>query len=107
MVLNRTLYSVEVSETDRNREYWATRTGITAETIAAIRSADLVVVPWENFREGQSSLFPQGSARHIKVLQQALPERKIAIAVEPIAYQEIALHAREWRWPRTTTTIRS
>jgi hypothetical protein len=102
--LKRTLFRVEVSETDRGRDYWATRPWSDEESSAAVRSADLVVAPWENFREEGSALFPQGSGDIYRDLRVDLPQVSIAVAISQSKYQEIALHAHEFRIPTLLVT---
>jgi hypothetical protein len=102
--LNRTLLSLSVTETDRGRDYWASRPGLSAETAAAIRAAEFLIVPWENFRPGSPALFPQGTTDFIQVLKDG-DLREIALAVDPSTYSEIALHADEWRLPTVFCSV--
>jgi hypothetical protein len=96
--LNRTLLSLSVTETDRGKEYWASRPGLSPKTAAEIRAADFLIVPWEDFRPGSPALFPQGTTDFIQVLREG-GLREIGLAVDPSTYSEIALHADEWRLP--------
>jgi hypothetical protein len=96
--LNRTLLSLNVSESEKGREYWASRSWLSVETAGKIRSADVLVVPWEDFRPECPALFPQGTTDFIAVLK-AGDLGAVEIAVDQENYAEIALHADEWRLP--------
>lgn len=98
MSLNRTFFRVEVTETDRDRNFWAAREGVSAETIAAIRDADIVVVPWDD--RGKKGLsFPVGTSGFYRTLVDRFKEGTVALAVDRIEYAELSLHANETRWP--------
>jgi hypothetical protein len=102
--LSRTLFRVEVSETSRGRDYWATRPWCHGAAGDAVRSADLVIVPWENFREKNEALFPQGAGDICRDLKADLEDAHITIAVDKEKYKEIALHAHEFRIPTLLVT---
>jgi hypothetical protein len=97
MTLNRKLLHIEVSETEKGRGYWATRSWLTGGD--DVRAADIVVVPWENFRENKPALFPHGTSDFYRELLESSSGRHIAVAVDQAAYEEIALHANEMRLP--------
>jgi hypothetical protein len=97
MTLNRTLLHIEVTETEKGRGYWATRPWLTSGD--DVRAAEIVVVPWEDFRENKPALFPHGTSDFYPELLAASSERGLAIAVDQTAYEEIALHANEMRLP--------
>jgi len=102
--MNNTLFSVDVSETDKDREYWATRSWISGEASRKVRAADLLVVPWEDFREGHAAQFPQGTTDFLRSLARLLPEQATTIAVNKELFEEIALHGRQTRWPTIMVT---
>jgi hypothetical protein len=89
--LNRTFLNLEVSETDKDRAYWTSRPWL-SEAEAA-RAADVMLVPWENFRENKPALFPQGTGDLFRELSKVLADRNIEIAIDQANYEEIALHA--------------
>ncbi len=95
--LNRKLFQLEVSETDKNREYWVSRPWVGGNS-QELRDADILLLPWENFREGHAALFPQGTPEFFRSLQ-ASADLRIAIAIDREKYEEIALHGRASRWP--------
>lgn len=99
-----TLYRVEVSATERGRDYWATRSWSNSQTADAVRSADVVLVPWENFREEKLALFPQGSSDVFRILRSELANHQIAVAIDRSQYEEIALHSNELRLPTILVT---
>lgn len=92
----RTLFSVDVRETDKNRDYWASRPWISSEQGAA-RSADILIVPWENFRE-MDALFPDGTTEFYKLLKKKT-DKTVSVAIDRDKFHEVALHANEWRLP--------
>lgn len=94
--MERTFLHIDVKETSHNREYWASRPFL-GDQAAKVRSADILIVPWEDFREGQAVLFPQGTSDFFLRLQKAGAD--VALAVDSKQYAEIALHAKAWRIP--------
>lgn len=104
MDTNTTLFRVDVSQTTKDRQYWATRPWASDETAHHIRTADLLLLPWEDFREKRPTLFPQGTTDFMRMLIKRLPESAVAVAVDKEWYQEIALHARKTRWPTIMVT---
>jgi hypothetical protein len=103
--LEPTQFRVEVAQTSRNRQYWATRSWVAPVRQDEIRAADILVVPWEDFREDHKALFPQGTTSYLQKLKESFPNSRIAIAIERDQYQEIAVHAREWRLPALMVSI--
>lgn len=95
--LSRTLFQVEVRESDKNRNYWANRPWASASS-GIIREADIVVVPWEDFRNGYPALFPHDTLSLFEEIQ-AGSKLSVAIAVPEEDYKELSLHGRELRWP--------
>jgi hypothetical protein len=47
---NRTLYELVVAESDHGRAYWAERPWLSEGAKENIRSADVLIVPWVDFR---------------------------------------------------------
>ena len=74
MALNKILFRLEVSETDRARAYWAAKPWATGELRDQIGSADLVIVPWEGFREDKPALFPECASDVIRTLSAELAD---------------------------------
>jgi hypothetical protein len=89
---------VNVVDTDQDRNFWASGNGLSSLTVADIRAADILLVPWEN-RAGADLSFPNGTTEFYQLLSGALGEKRIDIAVEKESYRELALHANEVRWP--------
>ena len=104
MNTNTTLFKVDVSETSKDREYWAMRPWVSAEARLNVRDADILLIPWEDFREGRPALFPQGTTDFLRTLTQHFPERALVLAVDKTRFEEIALHARQTRWPTVMVT---
>ena len=97
MALDRTLFEITVKESDRGREYWLDRPWLIDRREAAL-DADVLVVPWEDFREGESALFPQGAADLVQQLSEKGP-LTLFIAIDEERYQEILLHSKKHRFP--------
>ncbi len=95
-MLERTLFDVTVKESEQNRGYWASREWI-GNAAEVVRSSEILIVPWEDFREGVTVLFPQGTGDLMKRMRAAGAD--IALAVPFELYSEIALHAHAWRFP--------
>jgi hypothetical protein len=105
MALDRILFRLEVSETDRTRAYWAAKPWATGELRDQIGSADLVIVPWEEFRQDKPALFPEGASDIIRTLCAELAGNKVVVGIDRDKYEEIALYANEWRLPTVVCTV--
>lgn len=92
----RTIFSINVQETDRNRAYWASRPWISVDN-HDVRVADILIVPWERFRD-MEALFPQGTTDFFRFVKQ-FGQVSVAVAASPENYREVALHADEFRLP--------
>lgn len=98
MPLDQTLLKLEVTETGKSREYWATRPWVTGETRTAVRSADILIVPWEDRGAEQTPSFPTGTAALVHQLAK-LTGASVAVAIDRDGYTELALHANIKRLP--------
>jgi hypothetical protein len=96
--LGTTHFSVTVEDADHDRNYWASRAGLSPAIVAEIRGADVLLVPWES-RAGAAISYPQGTTAFYRSLSSALAQSKVVFAVDPSQYSELALHANEHRWP--------
>lgn len=92
-----TLFKIEVKESSRTRSYWLTE-GRFPELQADLRSADILILPWEDFRESEKFLYPQGTADFYKKLSSVVDHDVFLVALEG-QYTEIALHSKSWRVP--------
>lgn len=102
-MLEKSLLSIEVTETEKDREYWATRVWVNANTQQVIRSCDILIAPWEGFRD-IPAVFPQGSAEFIREISADLANFNVSLGVDAELYQEVALHADRMRWPTLLVT---
>lgn len=91
------LYKIEVKESSKSRSYWASE-GRFPELQEGLRSADILILPWENFRENERFLYPQGTADFYKKLSSVVEQEVLLVALQG-QYTEIALHSKSWRVP--------
>lgn len=103
MALDRTLFEISVKESDRGREYWLDRPWL-KDRRNDVRSADILVVPWEDFREGAPALYPQGSADFIRDLSR-YGSLTFELAIDEEEYREILLHSKLIRLPVMVVTL--
>ena len=98
MALDETLFALAVRTTNKDRNYWATRDGLSSSTVEKIRSADYVFVPFKQ-EDGFHNAFPDGTADFIRIIRKFAGESAVAIATEENNYTEIAEHAHKIRLP--------
>jgi hypothetical protein len=80
-------------DTDKDFRYWSSVAGLSGETRANILRADIVVVPYEGFRDHPGPLFPAGTAELFQFLKDNLPSGNEAeLAVEDEDFRELSLH---------------
>jgi hypothetical protein len=101
---DRTLFSIEIAETRRDRAYWTFKPWVADELRDAIGSADVLVLPWEDFRQDKPALFPEGAADFVRGVRADLTSVKLELAIDKDKYEEIALYANEWRLPTLLCT---
>lgn len=103
MAFERTLFEISVKESDQSREYWLDRPWL-SERRAEVQQADILVVPWEDFRENQPALFPQGAADLVRQIAQ-YGSLSLALAIDEDQYSEILLHSKMHRVPTMLITL--
>lgn len=96
--MNNHFLSIDVAETEKDINFWAGRPYIPAELNGKLKGADLVVLPWEDFREGEAILFPSGTGDFYRALVEVFGEQVVLAATQE-NYKEVALHANVMRWP--------
>lgn len=95
--MEKILLNIEVKETERNRNYWASR----AQELLIegdVRKSQILVLPWEKFRDDQD-VFPEKTTDFYRYLTQNLAESPIVFS-STAEYKEIALHSFELRLPK-------
>lgn len=102
MALERTLFQVSVKESEKNREYWLQRPWI-SDRKQEVMAADVLLVPWENFRENEPALFPQGTAQIYQAISK-MGDISFGLASDEQEYREIALHSKLSRLPQMVVT---
>lgn len=96
--MNKSFLSINVSESEKNVDYWAARPYVDQTLGEKLRRAEIFVLPWEDFRDGEPILFPNGTADVQRMLLDAF-SGSVALLATPDNYKEIALHANVSRWP--------
>lgn len=94
----RQFLHVDVAETDMGRGYWLDQPWVDQSQRSALLAASVWAVP------GRASdgrpIFPSSSEAIINNLRRLLDERaSLAVAIRASEYQELAQHARAWRFP--------
>jgi hypothetical protein len=83
----------DVSETSEDFLHWSSVDGLSQGTRTNILNSDVVVVPYNGFRDYQGPLFPAGTAEFFQYLKANLPSGKEAeLAVEDEDFRELSLH---------------
>ena len=73
--------------------YWSTRSFIGPAVGASLKASDIVIVPYEGFRDFEGPVFPAGTEELYASLTEELPDGlKLDLAVEDEDYREVALH---------------
>lgn len=84
---------ITVERTEKGREYWAKRPFVGDLIAGRIRDADLVIVPWEGFRDFDGPVFPVGTESFYTFMKENMPSGSIVeVAVDDDKYTEVALH---------------
>lgn len=97
--MNKTFFSVVVTDTHEDREYWATRSWVSSATQSGIRSAGVVFLPSRTTGRENIPLFPHGSPDIIREVSLELKEVTFEIGIDRDKYSEVVLHADHLRWP--------
>ncbi len=53
---------IEVTDSILDRNYWVDRPWVSPASAVNWQGADVLVVPWEAFREGRAALFSEGTS---------------------------------------------
>ncbi|MBY3027323.1 hypothetical protein [Rhizobium leguminosarum] len=80
------------------RAFWATQAWLGDGRRDEVATADVLVAPWVDLKEGHK-LFPQGASDFVKDLRAAAGSHSIVVAVERDQYEEIALYSDHLRLP--------
>lgn len=82
-----------VRDTGHIREYWEGK-GLARDHLGQAQSADVLIVPFENIREGVDFAFPQGTGDLYKSLKGLGPNvLSVEILAEDDEYLEFVFHA--------------
>jgi hypothetical protein len=85
---------VEVRDSSISRKYLIGRPWVEAALQASLSAADVVFVPWEQFRDIEQPVFPSGTIELFRALQDSdVAPLTSEIAVPDELYSEVALHA--------------
>jgi hypothetical protein len=102
MSMDRTLFELSVKESGYNRAYWLKQPWLEVR-LDDVRAADVLVVPWENFRPEQPALFPLGSGDLVRSLRE-MGALTFEFAIDEDQYGEILLHSKATRLPAMIVT---
>jgi addiction module HigA family antidote len=82
------------TETDSGFRYWSSLPSLTGEIRKAVRQADIVLVPYEGFRNYQGPVFPVGTEELFQIIREQVPTgMEVELAIEDADYKELALHS--------------
>jgi len=92
----------DISEIDESKQYWVDQEFISEKTRDALMSADVIIAPMLNFREGVEVSFHQGTLLFFNYLLENLETKSLkAVVCSPDdEYYEIALHSKEYRFSK-------
>lgn len=105
MSLEKNYLSLNVSDTDRNLQYWLAQPYVNEDLASKIQQADVLVLPWEDFRPDEPILFPNGSADFYRRIAKEVGPEYVTLVASADLYREIALHANVWRLPSLFVTV--
>ncbi|WP_147487896.1 hypothetical protein [Burkholderia pseudomallei] len=105
MSLEKNYLSLNVSDSDKNLQYWLAQPYVNEDLATQIKRADVLVLPWEDFRPDEPVLFPNGSTDFYRRLAIAVGSERVTLVATPDLYREIALHANVWRFPALFVTV--
>jgi hypothetical protein len=87
------------SVSTKDRSYWLNRPYIPADIRAQLEKADILLVPYEGFREQADPLFPVGTEEVFQYLREHADNFKVDICITDADYKELALHSDLLRLP--------
>lgn len=83
-----------VTPSDKNFSYWIERDYVPEKFRAELSKAQLLVVPWENFRELEEPMFPSGTEDLMAYLRSNAPNgAQVGLCIGDDNYREVSLHA--------------
>ena len=94
-----------VLETE-DRAYWNSKEYLDKSLRESVQSADILITPLENFREGVDISFYQGTLNLISYLGENLPSTLLLeICATDEDYAEIVLHSKQFRLGKILLTV--
>jgi hypothetical protein len=81
---------IKIEKTELNFEHWSETETLSSRLRESIRQAELVVVPFEGFREYPGPVFPAGTEDLFQFLREK--SNTVEIAIEDADYKEISVH---------------
>ncbi|MBD8625950.1 hypothetical protein IFT64_03265 [Oxalobacteraceae sp. CFBP 8753] len=89
---------IEVNETVQDRFFWLGQ-GLAHNNLAEVSSADLLIVPLKDFREGIPFAFHQDTASLARFLAKKMAgQAKVEVLADDEEYLELALHGASFRF---------
>lgn len=105
MSLEKNYLSLNISDSNKSLQHWLAQPYVNEDLASKIKQADVLVLPWEEFRPDEPILFPNGSADFYRRIAKAVGPERVAIVASADLYREIALHANVWRLPALFVTV--
>ncbi|MGF6854044.1 hypothetical protein [Paraburkholderia sp. CI3] len=88
--------TITITESNELIPYWTSK-GLGRDNIAAITSADILLVPIEQYRNEVEFVFHQGTPRLFQFLREAAAAYNVEICIDDDQYLELALHGAAHR----------
>lgn len=76
----------------RTSAYWSERPFVSGATRTSLTEAEVLLVPWEDFRDTKGPLFPAGTSELFQFLKDRAPDTHIEVCADDAEYKELALH---------------
>ncbi len=89
--------------TEFNLGYWLIQPFVPDDIVESAANADVVLVPWEGFKDYRRAVFPVGTMEFFQFVEKS--ELSIEACISDKEYTEIALHSDEKRLPSMIVTF--
>jgi hypothetical protein len=76
----------------RTSTYWSERPYVSGSVQAALAHAEVLLVPYEGFRDHEGPLFAAGTAELYAFLKERAPSTRIEASIDDDKFKELSLH---------------